>query len=91
MTGSGQDLKLPPGNLDKALCGLEFPTDSNLIVELDRTDDAGISFLIHRHPAGYIFSNKEIFILYILSAIVFFYQGPHNYLNFQFAISKRCM
>jgi len=33
---------LSPGDLDRALCGLEFPTDSNLIVGLDRADDAGV-------------------------------------------------
>jgi len=33
---------LPPGDLDKALCGLEFPTDSNVLVGLDRADDAGV-------------------------------------------------
>ncbi|MBW2142931.1 MAG: selenide, water dikinase SelD, partial [Deltaproteobacteria bacterium] len=27
---------------DRALCGLEFPTDPNLIVGLDRADDAGV-------------------------------------------------
>jgi len=33
---------LPPGDLDRALCGLEFPTDPNLIVGLDQADDAGV-------------------------------------------------
>jgi len=33
---------LPPGDLDKALCGLEFPTDSNVIVGLEKADDAGV-------------------------------------------------
>ena len=33
---------MSPGDLDRALCGLEFPTDSNLIVGLDRADDAGV-------------------------------------------------
>jgi selenide,water dikinase len=33
---------LGPGDLDRALCGLEFPTDPNLIVGLDRADDAGV-------------------------------------------------
>jgi selenide,water dikinase len=33
---------LSPGDLERALCGLEFPTDSNLIVGLDRADDAGV-------------------------------------------------
>ena len=33
---------MPPGDLDRALCGLEFPTDSNVLVGLDRADDAGV-------------------------------------------------
>ena len=33
---------MPPGDLDKALCGMTFPTDENLIVGLDRADDAGV-------------------------------------------------
>ncbi len=33
---------MPPGDLDKALCGLEFPTDKNVIIGLDRADDAGV-------------------------------------------------
>jgi len=33
---------LPPGDLDRALCGMEFPTDPNLIVGLDKADDAGV-------------------------------------------------
>ena len=33
---------MPPGDLDRALCGLEFPTDPNLIVGLDSADDAGV-------------------------------------------------
>ena len=33
---------MPPGDLDNALCGLEFPTDSNVIVGLGRADDAGV-------------------------------------------------
>jgi selenide,water dikinase len=33
---------LPPGDLDRALCGLEFPTDSNVIVGLETVDDAGV-------------------------------------------------
>jgi len=33
---------LAPGDLDKALCGLQLPTDPNLIVGLDRADDAGV-------------------------------------------------
>jgi selenide,water dikinase len=33
---------LPPGDLDRALCGMEFPTDSNVLVGLDHADDAGV-------------------------------------------------
>jgi selenide,water dikinase len=33
---------LPPGDLEKALCGLEIPADSNVIVGLERADDAGV-------------------------------------------------
>jgi len=33
---------LPPGDLDRALCGLEFPTDPNVIVGLETADDAGV-------------------------------------------------
>ncbi len=33
---------MPPGDLDKALCGINFPTDDNVIVGLDRADDAGV-------------------------------------------------
>lgn len=33
---------MPPGDLDRALCGIEFPTDPNLIVGLERADDAGV-------------------------------------------------
>lgn len=33
---------MAPGDLDKALCGMKFPTDENLIVGLDRADDAGV-------------------------------------------------
>lgn len=33
---------MPPGDLEKALCGLELPTDPNLIVGLERADDAGV-------------------------------------------------
>jgi selenide,water dikinase len=38
---------LPPGDLDKALCGMKFPTDENLIVGLDRADDAGVYRVSH--------------------------------------------
>ena len=40
--GSGWASKLAPGDLDRALCGLEFPADPNLIVGLDKADDAGV-------------------------------------------------
>ena len=33
---------MPPGDLDRALCGLEFPTDSHVIVGLEKADDAGV-------------------------------------------------
>lgn len=33
---------MAPGDLDKALCGLNLPSDSNVIVGLDRADDAGV-------------------------------------------------
>jgi len=33
---------LPPGDLDRALCGLDFPTDPNVLVGLSRADDAGV-------------------------------------------------
>ncbi len=33
---------MPPGDLDKALCGIDFPTDKNVIVGLERADDAGV-------------------------------------------------
>jgi selenide,water dikinase len=33
---------LAPGDLDRALLGLEFPTDAHVIVGLDRADDAGV-------------------------------------------------
>ncbi len=34
--------KLPPGELADALKGLDLPTDKNLLVGLDRPDDAGV-------------------------------------------------
>jgi selenide,water dikinase len=40
--GAGCAAKLAPGDLDKALCGLDLPVDANLIVGLDRADDAGV-------------------------------------------------
>jgi selenide,water dikinase len=33
---------LPPGDLDRALCGLAIPTNENVIVGLERADDAGV-------------------------------------------------
>ena len=33
---------MAPGDLDRALCDIEFPTDSNVIVGLDSADDAGV-------------------------------------------------
>lgn len=33
---------MPPGDLERALCGLKIPTDPNLIVGLDPADDAGV-------------------------------------------------
>jgi selenide,water dikinase len=33
---------LAPGDLDRALCGMVFPTDENVIVGLERADDAGV-------------------------------------------------
>lgn len=40
--GAGCAAKLSPGALDKALCGLDLPVDPNLLVGLDRADDAGV-------------------------------------------------
>ncbi len=33
---------MAPGDLDRALCGLDFPTDENVIVGLKSADDAGV-------------------------------------------------
>jgi selenide,water dikinase len=33
---------MAPGDLDRALCGLDFPTDDNVIVGLKSADDAGV-------------------------------------------------
>lgn len=33
---------MSPGDLDQALCGMVFPTDENVLVGLDRADDAGV-------------------------------------------------
>jgi selenide,water dikinase len=40
--GSGCAAKIAPGVLDKALCGLDLPVDPNLLVGLERADDAGV-------------------------------------------------
>ena len=40
--GAGCAAKLAPGILDKALCGLDLPLDPDLLVGLDRADDAGV-------------------------------------------------
>lgn len=40
--GAGCAAKLAPGDLDRALCGLDLPVDSNLLVGLDQADDAGV-------------------------------------------------
>lgn len=40
--GAGCAAKLPPGDLDRALCGLDLPVDANLLVGLERADDAGV-------------------------------------------------
>ena len=42
VSNSGFASKLPPVDLDNALNGLTFPTDPNVIVGLDRLDDAGV-------------------------------------------------
>jgi selenide,water dikinase len=42
VSGAGCASKLSPGDLDRALCGLVFPTDENVIVGLERADDAGV-------------------------------------------------
>jgi selenide,water dikinase len=33
---------LSPGDLERALCGLQWPTDENLLVGLEQADDAGV-------------------------------------------------
>ena len=40
--GAGCAAKLAPGDLDRALCGLDLPVDDNLLVGLERADDAGV-------------------------------------------------
>jgi selenide, water dikinase len=33
---------MAPGDLDKALCGIVFPIDENVIIGLERANDAGV-------------------------------------------------
>ncbi len=33
---------MPPGDLDRALCGLDIPSDPNVLVGLKKADDAGV-------------------------------------------------
>lgn len=40
--GAGCAAKLAPGDLDRALCGLDLPVDPNLLVGLERADDGGV-------------------------------------------------
>jgi selenide,water dikinase len=40
--GAGCAAKLAPGDLDRALCGLDLPVNSDLLIGLDRADDAGV-------------------------------------------------
>ncbi len=40
--GAGCAAKLAPGDLDRALCGLDLPVDDDLIIGLERADDAGV-------------------------------------------------
>ncbi|MGB9081485.1 MAG: selenide, water dikinase SelD [Desulfuromonadaceae bacterium] len=40
--GAGCAAKLSPGDLDRALCGLDLPVDPNLLVGLGQADDAGV-------------------------------------------------
>jgi len=40
--GGGCAAKIAPGILDKALCGLDLPVDPDLLVGLERADDAGV-------------------------------------------------
>ena len=42
VSGAGWASKLSPGDLDKALHGLDFPTDKNVLVGLNTADDAGV-------------------------------------------------
>lgn len=38
---------MAPGDLDKALCGMAFPVDENVLVGLDWADDAGVYKVSH--------------------------------------------
>lgn len=40
--GAGCAAKLAPGELARALCGLDLPVDQNLLVGLEQADDAGV-------------------------------------------------
>ena len=40
--GAGCAAKLAPGDLARALCGLDLPVDQNLLVGLEQADDAGV-------------------------------------------------
>ncbi len=40
--GAGCAAKLAPADLDRALCGLDLPVDENLIIGIERADDAGV-------------------------------------------------
>ena len=42
VAGAGWASKLPPGDLDRALCGLRVPSDANVIVGMEKPDDAGV-------------------------------------------------
>ena len=42
VSGAGWASKLAPGDLERALSGLEFPSDPDVMVGLDRPDDAGV-------------------------------------------------
>ena len=42
VAGAGWASKLPPGDLAQALCGLEIPTNANVLVGMEKADDAGV-------------------------------------------------
>ena len=42
VAGSGWASKLPPGDLARALCDLKIPTNANVLVGLEKADDAGV-------------------------------------------------